>query len=118
MKKAILYFLSILYILFGLLQWNDPDWYVWIPVYFITAAFLFRYTQGKNLNPLAFYFFCVLVIWTLFYIPDWINWIQDGMPSITGSMKAESPYIELIREFFGLLICLIAVTPIAFRKKR
>lgn len=39
-------------------------------------------------------------------IPDFISWIQDGMPSITESMKAEKKHIELTREFLGLLLIL------------
>jgi hypothetical protein len=40
------------------------------------------------------------------------------MPSITASMKAESPYIELSREFFGLLLCAIAALYYLIKAKR
>jgi hypothetical protein len=38
-------------------------------------------------------------------LPDFINWVKMGAPTITGSMKAESPFVELTREFLGLVIC-------------
>ena len=46
-------------------------------------------------------------LWMLTYSPDILDWINKGLPSITGSMKAESPFIEFVREFFGLLLCLL-----------
>jgi len=49
----------------------------------------------------------MLGIWLVTYFPSFINWIQDDMPSITGSMKAETPYIEHVREFGGLFISFI-----------
>ena len=42
-------------------------------------------------------------------LPDFIDWIQNGAESITQSMKAEKPHIELTREFLGLLICALAL---------
>jgi len=38
------------------------------------------------------------------YLPDFITWLNTGMASITDSMKAASPYIELVREFLGLVL--------------
>ena len=43
-------------------------------------------------------------------MPEVIDWFSDGMPNIADSMQASSPYIELVREFFGLLISLIGMT--------
>ena len=39
-------------------------------------------------------------------VPAFVDWIRSGMPSITGQMKAESPFIEVVREFLGLTIAL------------
>ena len=60
-----------------------------------------------------------LGLFLLTYIPDFIEWISGGMKSITGSMKAESPHIEMIREFFGLVLCvsLLLVFYLKSRKK-
>jgi len=57
-------------------------------------------------------------LWVLTYIPDVVNWFSQGTPSITGSMKAESPFIEFVREFFGLLLCLGACIYYARKERR
>jgi hypothetical protein len=36
-------------------------------------------------------------------------WITSGTPSIIEEMKATTPYIETAREFFGLILCIIAL---------
>lgn len=48
-----------------------------------------------------------LLVFILTYVQDIFQWISDGFPSITDSMKAASPYIENIRESLGLLLILI-----------
>ncbi|MEL6122551.1 MAG: transmembrane 220 family protein, partial [Bacteroidota bacterium] len=60
----------------------------------------------------------VLIVVLLSYIPSIREWFGDGMPSITSSMKAESPYIELVREFFGLLISAAAIAYYVVRGRR
>ena len=40
-------------------------------------------------------------------LPEFLMWVNLGMPDITGEMKATSPYIESAREFFGLVLCII-----------
>jgi hypothetical protein len=42
-------------------------------------------------------------------LPEFLIWINSGTPSIVQEMKATSPYIETAREFFGLLLCIIAL---------
>ncbi|MEM9544399.1 MAG: transmembrane 220 family protein [Bacteroidota bacterium] len=98
-----------LFVLFAALQYNDQDFYIWIPIYLIVGVVIWMYGKGKfNLRflqiLLGFY-----VLGMISYYPDVISWIKDGTPSITGSMKAESPFVEFMREFFGLAICAIAL---------
>jgi hypothetical protein len=42
-------------------------------------------------------------------LPGFINWLRMGMPTITGSMKAEEEHIEVVREFLGLFLALLAM---------
>lgn len=51
-------------------------------------------------------------------LPGALDWIQDGMPSIVESMKASSPYIELVREFLGLGIALLVILLMLFFEKK
>lgn len=102
-------FLAFLFILFAVVQYNDPDPWVWIVLYsFVGVVSLFaafgRYHRYVIIGGLA-----VCLIWAVTLIPDFINWIKMGAPTITGSMKTEEPHIELTREFLGLLICGLAL---------
>jgi hypothetical protein len=42
-------------------------------------------------------------------LPEFLLWINSGAPSIVQEMKATSAYIETAREFFGLILCIIAL---------
>ena len=97
--------LTILFILFAIVQLNDPDPFFWIAIYLLVAtvcglAVLGRYHRILILLGLAI---CGIELFTLF--PDFMNWVQGGMPNIAEEMKAEEPHIELTREFLGLVVC-------------
>jgi len=96
--------ISILFLLFGVLQYNDPDFFIWIPIYLFVSFVAFASYKGLKFPVITLVVLIMLGIWLATYFPSFITWIQDGMPSITGSMKAETPYIEHVREFGGLLI--------------
>ena len=98
-------FLVILFVLFAVVQYNDPDPWAWIALYTFVAvvsgfAASGRYNRYVLLGGLA-----ICLIWMITLVPDFISWIKMGAPTITGSMKAEEPHIELTREFLGLLVC-------------
>ena len=114
-KRVVWLGVTILLLVFGLLQCNDGDWIIWMPVYFITALFSFGESQNKNLNPWSYTYLFILSIGISIYIPDFIDWIGSGTPSITGAMKAENQYIEFVREFFGLLICFFAMLYVSLK---
>lgn len=94
-----------LFILCAYWQLNDPDWNQWVAAYGIVAFIAIRAFFG-GLRPIVAALPAIaLFAWWCSYVPDFLQWLNDGMPTITGSMKAESPHVELTREFFGLLIC-------------
>jgi len=72
--------IGIVFIIFAILQYNDPDYYIWIPVYSL------------------------------------ISFIAFSTAASAGSMKAETPHIELMRELFGLIISLVATIYYATKK--
>jgi hypothetical protein len=102
--KYVHIFIIILFLLFAFWQINDPDPFRWILLYLGVAACPLFILTGKKpiLLPVAGMLVCIVGM--VFLFPDLLQWIQDGMPSITRSMKAESPYIELVREFLGFTI--------------
>ena len=107
--KALYIIIIIVYFFFALLQINDPDWYYWIPIYLYVCILYGIAMYGIRRRYLIYIGILVYLIGIIMYIPDIINWDRLGFPSIVGSMEAETPYIELTREFFGLVLCLLAV---------
>ena len=95
----------LLFVLCAYWQLNDPDWRQWVAAYGIVAYIAVRAFFGGLRPVVAALPAALLFAWWCTYLPAFGNWLSDGMPTITGSMSAESEYVELTREFFGLLIC-------------
>ena len=112
-QKLFNIFFCIVFILFAAVQYNDPDPYVWMPIYLYTAilcwlAFRNKYFPGAYLLGIAVYaayalykFFDQNGVW------DWMT--QHHATNIAGTMKAEQPWIEETREFFGLVILIVVL---------
>lgn len=111
--KILNIFFIVLFILSAALQYNDPDPYIWMPLY-LCGAFLCWLALKKIYRPLLYLAgFLVYAGYALFLLFDndgVISWAQNhGAENIVQSMKATKPWIEETREFFGLLILLIAL---------
>lgn len=100
--------IGVIFILFALVQYNDPDFYIWMPVYSVLAFLGFSKAFGRPQRKVAMALGILLLLWSGTYIPALIDWIKNGTPNIAGTMKAETPHIELIRELFGLVLSVIA----------
>ena len=109
--------LAALFGLFAFFQYNDPDWYIWIPIYLVVTTVALAYDFGWRNKSLVLLVCILYTVGMLSYMPEVISWINNGTPTITGSMQAESPFIEFVREFFGLLICLITLVYFARKMK-
>jgi len=107
--------LALLFVLFAYFQYNDPDPWLWIAIYLAVAAICGFAAFGKYNRWLIVVGLIGLIVYWAVLLPDFITWLGDGMPTITGSMKAESKYIELVREFLGLFI-LIGVLFFQYRQ--
>jgi hypothetical protein len=109
MNKYILIFLSFLFFLFGLVQFNDPDPLLWVTLYWVVCL-LGIVVIYKHINKYVIIITgLVLCAYGIRFIDNFWQWIEDGMPSITGAMSKEKPSTELMREFFGLIIAGIGV---------
>ena len=107
--KYIHFIIAAVFLLFAIVQLNDPDPLLWVLLYGYVGvvalmAGLGRYNRYVLLAGLA-----AIAIWLIVLIPEFVNWVQMGMPTITGSMKAEEPHIEYTREFLGLFLCGMAL---------
>lgn len=116
--KSLYFFLALLFAAFAALQWNDPDPLLWILAYGVVALFFVLAARGRlpRWPPIAWT--VLLGIWMLTMVPGFIAWVRIGAPSITGSMKAEEPHIELVREFLGLFVAVLALVFLILRGRR
>lgn len=106
--KAFNLIFSLFFLAGAALQFNDPDPYIWIPLY-VFAALLCILPMRKKYFPDAYLIamgIYILYAAFLFFeehgVLDWIN--RHDAESITETMKATKPWIEDTREFFALLI--------------
>lgn len=109
------YFIAFLFLLFAGLQYNDPDGLFWgIAYLWVAAVIALPALYGQKwilLTSLTFF-----LVWTSFYAGDFMQWLSSGAPSITGTMKAETPAIELVREFLGLTLCNLTFGVLLYQK--
>ena len=103
----------ILFILFAGLQYNDPDPYVWMPIY-LYAAFLCYLAMNKKYHPLLYFLGLAAYIsyglYLFFEKSGVLNWVTEhNAESLIETMKAEKPWIEATREFGGLIIVIIVL---------
>lgn len=102
--KITYWVLSVVFALFALVQYNDPDPIQWILLYAGVAVHFGMAASGKMYRPAVWLWLAAAAIWAATLLPDFINWIRMGEPSIVDTMKAEQPWIELTREFLGLVL--------------
>jgi hypothetical protein len=108
--------IGMVFLLFALVQLNDPDPWGWVALYGGVGILLMVSAWRSVPRWLAGLGLAVVVIWLAALLPEFINWLRMGMPTITGSMKAEAPHIEYTREFLGLALCGAALAWLAWKK--
>jgi hypothetical protein len=116
------YIFAGLFTIFALLQINDPDPYVWIPIYGVVALICFfnakkKYDRFAHLVILA----CCIIfgINLLIKSDSVVSWFNDhNAESLVENMKATKPWIENTREFGGLLIITIVTSINIFKHKK
>ena len=101
--------IAALFLAFAAAQLNDPDPAAWVLLYSGTAVFYILFIFGMVFRPVLYIWVGISAIWALSLLPELYNWIVIGAPSIVSSMKAEEPWIEFTREFFGLSLNILAI---------
>ncbi len=103
----------ILFIIFAALQYNDPDPFVWMPIYLFAAFLCWRAYKGihhRSLYIVAIIIYLIYAVYLVFEKNGVISWVSDhAAESIVETMKAEKPWIEETREFGGLIILIVAM---------
>ena len=104
----------IIYFIFAAgLQFNDPDPYVWMPIYLYAAFLCYRAIQ-KKYNPRLYYIglavYALYAVYLFFDKSGVLDWAKEhDSESLVQSMKATKPWIEETREFFGLIIVIVVL---------
>jgi hypothetical protein len=112
----------LLFIFSAALQYNDPDPYIWMPIYLYGAilcwlAFRYKYYPKAYLIGIFIYLgYAIYLFFAKDGVLDWIN--KHNAEDIAATMKAEKPWIEETREFFGLVILIVVLLINYFSAKR
>jgi len=109
MKKHLGLIFAILFILFAVVQHNDPDPWIWIVIYGVVAMASFFQWMKKISDKVLLLLSVGLFVATLSYVPEIVGWAENGFPNIAGEMKTENPHIELVRETLGLAIACVSL---------
>lgn len=111
------YIIGTIFALFSLVQFNDPDFYIWVPLYLIPAFFAFSFPKRKFSRTMT-----RLIV--VFYL---IGAVYLSPPSLTAWISAEEkakslgmtlPGIEQARESMGLMLCAWYMAYIWWKSKK
>ena len=106
-------FFVLLFISCAILQYNDPDPYIWMPVYLLGAIICFMALLNQfrpALYLIAWTIYIPYAAYIFFYDEAIMTWLNEDKPQdIVQSMKAGKPWIEQTREFLGLIILIVAL---------
>lgn len=93
---------AILFAVFVVLQYNDPDPTQWMFIYGAAALVCASYALNYPFRSTALAVAGVSLVWAVLLIPDFFGKVGPG--DMFQSMKAERPEIEEEREAGGLLL--------------
>ena len=104
---------AVIFVLFAALQYNDPDPYIWGPIYLYAAWLCWQAAKGRY-YPKAYILglvaYGIYAAWLFFDTDGVWSWAtQHQRENLVQTMKAEKPWIEETREFGGLLIASAAL---------
>jgi hypothetical protein len=106
--KALNVFFILLFVFSAAVQYNDPDPYLWIPIYLYGAILCYLALKGKYNRYLYQIGFSFYLLYAVFLFIDTTGvqswWLEHEAENIVQSMKATKPWIEETREFFGLIL--------------
>lgn len=103
--------LALIFLAFAAVQFNDTpgDILFWVLLYTLVAL-VSAFGAFHQYNMWIIVLGIGAAVYEMFHkFPAFAQWCSDGMPSIVDEMKASSPYVELVREFLGLVLCLVVL---------
>ncbi len=118
MKKFFHLLLALMFAGFAYLNLNDPDPIKWVLAYGAVAVLFAFAAFGRADRRIVGALAVSLFVWMCTMTSGMVDWFQQGMPSITGEMHVTEPHIEVVREFLGLLIAVVALVGLYFTTSR
>lgn len=110
--------LAILFIVFAVIQFNDPDPWLWATLYGLVAVAAGLALLGKDNLPFTLVVAVACLAAVAWSTPGFIEYITaHRTESIIQDMAPERPYIEETREFGGALIAFLAAVFYAWRAR-
>src|SRR3954463_4291748 len=94
----------IIFVIAAALQYNDPDPYVWMPIYLFAAVYC-GLAATNRFYPKAYIggiiVFSIYAAYLFFVNEGVLDWMRRHQSEdIAQTMKATKPWIEQTREFF------------------
>lgn len=106
--KIIAAFLSLILLSFVAVQYNDPDPWLWMPIYGYGAVVLALSAIGKYNKPATIVGLFGYGIFAAYYFPSVLEWIdKENGQNLMQRMEDSKIYIEETRECGGLIISFI-----------
>lgn len=100
----------VLFVLFAIVQLNDPDPVHWFLIYGAVSLTFLLANYIKIPKQIIWLFVLGLLIYASIHIAYFFDWIKiDHKEEIFGEMVYEKPYLEGTREFLGLIIAALAL---------
>jgi hypothetical protein len=103
----------VVFIVFAALQYNDPDPFIWIPMYLYAAFLCFLALRHKYYPALYYVGLGAYLVYATFLFFDKtgvLSWAKEhDAENLVQTMKATKPWIEETREFGGLFIVIIVL---------
>jgi hypothetical protein len=109
--KILKIFFAVLFLLFAIVQLNDPDPIVWILVYGAMVVVSMMVAFGRYPVRIMTAMAAGYLILTVMHFDGFTDWLgsPDRRLLFDDLAKMQYPYIEEAREFLGLLICLFVL---------
>ena len=102
--------LFILFVIFAVLQLNDPDGLLWFSIYFIVSLICLYNTFKAIPKSILILSIIALMTYSAFHFSLFIDYLNtENKVEIFGEMVYDKPYLEGTREFVGLLLAAFGI---------
>ena len=113
---------AVLFLICAGLQWNDPDPYLWMPLYLLSVlscVYAFKNISAKRLNMFNIAVYSPYALYNFVVKEGVFSWAPEhNFDSLTQSMLASAPWVENTREFGGLSIMLVVCAVNLYTERR